>query len=1246
MTEPQPPESEPGTEASPAWTLVGIGASAGGLAAVRNFFKQMPSEPGLPFVVVMHLSPDYESHLSEILQPHCSMPVLQVAETVALEPNHVYVIPPGANLESVDTHLRLSEMEPRPNLRTPIDHFFRTMTATHDGNCVGVVLSGTGSDGTLGLRRIRESGGMTLVQDPDEADYDGMPRNAIADGMVDLVLPVADMPEHILNFANTKPRVDLPVQETEAETEEEDNDRVLQKIFAQVSARTGHDFTRYKRTTILRRLQRRMQLHRTETLNDYLQLLRNDRDEVKMLFDDMLITVTEFFRDPKVFEHLQEQVIPQLFEGKTAQDRLRVWSVGCSTGEEAYSLAMLLMEEAGRRDEPPSLQVFSTDLHGPSLTRAREGVYPESIASAVSPERLKRFFVKENDNYRVKQDLREIIVFAPHNLLKDPPFSHLNLIICRNLMIYFQRDLQEDVATLFHYALEPHGLLVLGTSETTAPSELFVNTDSSFGVYRRNGAPSRELQLPVFPFTAHRKPRSENEGDESAGQTPQAISGYGELHSVMVERYAPPSILLSGDHEVVHYSQHAGRYLKIPGCEPTHDVFKIILAPLRNELRSGLHLAEQRGEAIRCKPVRLILDGQACRVVLRVRSATDSETSGFYLVIFDEYPADGEQAEPVDEQRSSTVAELEAELAFTQQRLQTVVNQNEIGQEEMQASNEELQSTNEELRSTLEELETSKEELQSMNEELTTVNQENRHRVEELSQITSDLENLLAATDIATLFLDRELRITWYSPQLSEVFNIRHTDKGRPVSDLTHRLTEARFHEDARRVLDKVQPLEREVSSDADRHYLLRTLPYRGKDESVEGVVITLIDITERKRVEQQLRQAHDQLEKRVIERTKQLEDQKGRLQHLARELAAAENRERKRLAAILHDELQQYLVALNMYLNLLHKQPHSQETTEAVSKCIELSKEAMRSSRNLTHELRPPVLYEDGLVPALRWLCKQMAEQHDMQVGLDADAFQATLDEDVRAMLFESVREMLLNIMKHAGVNRAEITIPQPDESLCIRVCDKGEGFDVGAAEQEESGSGLGLFSIRERLETLGGTMTIESSPGAGTAVTIRVPMAIAADTGTPSQPQLLHESTTSKTPSLQTRPTDKSAPSILVVDDNEIVRQGLIMLLDVEAEVKVVGEAIDGVQAVEAVERLQPDVVLMDVNMPKLNGIEATRQIRERWPAVRVVGLSVQDDHATARSMRDAGADAFVSKNDSAQNMLRAILNADAQD
>lgn len=441
--------------------VVGIGTSAGGLDALKQFFSQMSASPGVAFVIVMHLSPEHESHLAELLQPHSKLPVTQITETTLIESDRVYVIPPNANLDAIDTHLRLSELEANRRERAPINHFFYTLAAMHDGRAIGVILSGTGSDGTLGLRRIKDNGGVVIVQSPEDAQYDGMPRSAIETGMVDLVMPVEEMPAEIVRLADLAP---ISLVAGDPDAEDVDEDRILIKILTQVRARTGHDFTQYKRSTITRRIKRRMQLRHLEKIEAYLDLIRDDREESIALFDDLLITVTEFFRDPEVFDRLQKDVLPGLFEKNRAHKRLRVWSVGCSTGEEAYSIAMILLEEAGRHEDPPQLQVFASDLHSNALSRAREGVYPAEIASNVSSERLARFFIKENGHYRVRREVRELVVFAPHNLLRDPPFSHLDMIVCRNLLIYLQRDIQQDVMSLFHYALEPEGMLVLGPS--------------------------------------------------------------------------------------------------------------------------------------------------------------------------------------------------------------------------------------------------------------------------------------------------------------------------------------------------------------------------------------------------------------------------------------------------------------------------------------------------------------------------------------------------------------------------------------------------------------------------------------------------------------------------------------------------------------------------------------------------------------------------------------------------------------
>jgi two-component system CheB/CheR fusion protein len=837
--------------------VVGIGASAGGLAALRKFFSRVPEDTGLAFVVVVHLAPDHESHLAEVLQPAAKLPVQQVTQTVPIEADHVYLIPPNANLNAIDTHLRLSKLEKRREARAPIDHFFRTLARTHDGDAIGVVLTGTGSDGALGIKEIKAQGGLTIAQDPNDAEYDGMPQSAIATSFVDLVLPLQDIPTAILRYSRTEPQLEISAENDEVADEQR---HLLQKLFALIQARTGRDFTRYKRSTILRRVTRRMQMRQVEELGGYFALLRSEPDEVTALAEDVLITVTNFFRDDGVFEKLAQDVIPQIFANKSRDDEVRVWAVGCATGEEAYSLAILLLEEAARREDAPRLQVFATDMHEASLLRAREGLYSSDIEADVSEERLRRFFQAENGIYRIRKEVREIVIFAPHNLLADPPFSRLDLITCRNLLIYLQREAQREVVDLFHYALRSGGFLVTGTSEAIEPSELFVAESKKECTYRRRDVPTPEPRLPVFPISHAPTPR----GDGKPSQGREHLS-YGEMHARLVEQFAPPSLLVSPNDTVAHLSEKAGRYLVHPGGEPTMNVFKLVRDEFQVELRAGLSEA-RRGQPIRSMPIPIRLDGSTHSVVLDIRPSQDPRNADFAIVIFDEADAGfaattapvADAATPLNQ--AGRERELETELTLLRQRLQSLIEEYDTGQEEMRASNEELQSANEELRSTLEELETSREELHSMNEELQTVNQENRHKVEELAQLSGDLQNFLAATDIATLFLDRELRILRFTPKVADLFRIRVADRSRPLSDLRHKLGYDELESDARQVLAKLIPIEREIEDEESRWYLTRMLPYRSTQDRIDGVVITFVDITARKRAEEALRRSEQRL--------------------------------------------------------------------------------------------------------------------------------------------------------------------------------------------------------------------------------------------------------------------------------------------------------------------------------------------------------------------------------------------------
>ncbi|MBK1705875.1 CheR family methyltransferase [Halochromatium glycolicum] len=673
-----------------------------------------------------------------------------------------------------------------------------------------------------------------------------MPRSAIASGLVDLILPVAQMPEQILRVIRTQPSVAV-VDELAEQAQRER--KVLQALFGQVRARTGQDFSRYKPATVLRRIRRRMQLNHIEDLERYLERLRHDPGEVRALGNELLITVTHFFRDGETFEHIQDQVIPALFADKDAGDSIRVWSVGCATGEEAYSLAMLLLEQAGRLEAAPKLEVFASDVHDGSLARAREGLYPDSIAGYVSGERLRRFFFFNEDGfYRVHPQLREIVIFASHNLLKDPPFSHLDLIVCRNLLIYLQRETQEKFIELFHYALNPNGWLWLGPAETIDRAGLFEVEDKRHALHKRRNVPAPEPSLPVFPNTW----RTTLADGQDGGRSAEPASSYGLLHQRMVERFAPPSVLVDQDLKVVHCSEHAGRYLHVPGGEPSANLFKLIREALRVELQAALHRGRERGQPQRTAPVALELDGEPRQVLMQVRPSQDPALGGLSLVIFDELPAG--QAPSALEPPAEPAEGDAAELARTRARLRAVIEQYEASQEEMKGSNEELQSANEELRSTMEELETSKEELQSMNEELQMVNQENRHKVAELTQLSSDLNNLMAASDIATLFLDRQLHIVRVTPRAGELFNIRACDRGRPLTDLHRLVAYEQLEEDARTVLERLTPVQREIPGQNGTWFLTRVLPYRSTSDQIQGVVITLVDITEHKQAELALR--------------------------------------------------------------------------------------------------------------------------------------------------------------------------------------------------------------------------------------------------------------------------------------------------------------------------------------------------------------------------------------------------------
>lgn len=834
--------------------IVGIGASAGGMRALQAFLDGLPERTGLAFVVVMHLSPEHESTLAERLQSHTSMPCVQVHGRTLIEPDHVYVIPPALALSVVDGHLDVAPFSEPLGRRASIDLFLRTLADIHpDG--VAVLLSGTGADGTLGLRRLKERGGLVFVQDPADAEFDGMPRSALATGLVDVVLPAAELGGRLAKLVSSGP----PALGGSGYVLTPEDDDALVRVMSALRVRTGHDFADYKQTTVLRRIARRLQVHGLGSLTAYADHLGEQPVEARALLKDLLISVTNFFRDADAFAALERDVIPGLFKGKGLGDTVRVWSVGAATGEEAYSLAIVLAEHAARLDAPPAFQVFATDVSDESLAFAREALYPDTIVADVSEARLERFFVREGGFYRVRAALRERVLFASHNVLKDPPFSRLDLIACRNLLIYIDRGLQQRVFEAFHYALRPGGALFLGSAESPEGStNLFTSIRKKQRLFARREVPAGGARVPTFPLALPLPPNAgvPRPPDARAARAPRS-AGDPPPPPNLFDAFSPPSVIVDAQHGIVYLSEGAGRYLLHAGGTPTKNLVKLVREELRVDLLTGLQEAFSAGRPWGSRSIAVRIDGEPCHVHVLVRPGNEEAgTGGLALVVFSDVEAAGEA--PAGDGAAAGPSErvLEEEAARMRLRLRTTIEEYETSNEELKAANEELQSVNEEFKSALEELETSKEELQSVNEELHTVNQELKTNVEDLARANGDLQNLMAATDIGTLFLDRSLCVKRFTPAVLDLFNVIPADQGRPLAHVTHRLRYPELQADAAAVLATLVPIAREVESEAGRWYLARVRPYRTADDHIDGVVLTFVDLTERKLAEEELRES------------------------------------------------------------------------------------------------------------------------------------------------------------------------------------------------------------------------------------------------------------------------------------------------------------------------------------------------------------------------------------------------------
>ncbi|WP_343715073.1 CheR family methyltransferase [Inquilinus sp.] len=827
-----------------------MGASAGGLEAFERFFLHMPADTGLAFVLVPHLDAHHKSAMAELVGRFTRMPVVQIEDGMTIATDCIHIIPPNTTLTMRGDAFQIET--PRSHAST-IDSFFRSVAEQHGETAAGIILSGSGSDGSVGLKAIKEGGGLTMAQAGETSRYDSMPRSAIATGLVDFVLPVEEMPAQLVQYARTLSRLKregtTPVrQETR---------RHLVKIFTLLRASTGHDFSQYKNNTFIRRVHRRMQVMQMTSLADYVELLRKDAVEVEALFRDLLIGVTHFFRDAKAFEVLEREVIPKLMEEKGPDDQVRVWVPGCATGEEAYSIAILLRERMIESDVALKVQIFATDIDDHALTVARNGVYPDTIARDISPERLERYFVKDAGNYRVIKEIREMCIFSVHNVIKDAPFSKLDLISCRNLLIYLDATLQNRVLLLFHFALRQRGYLFLGPSENiTQHPKLFAKIDSRQRLFKAR-AVEAERPTVEFPLTTSIY-RNHMELERPAGALPIVKDTISRRAQRVVDGYAPACFVVDEHYEILHFSGRTGRYLQPSPGVASLNLFSIVEASLRPDLRTVIHQAFASGQRTLRENVSLPVDGgfQAINLIAEPLAVTETDQK-LCVVIVQEVGTLKQLGitrpeAASDVQKDEIIRHLESELIATRERLQTTIEELETSNEEMKSSNEEFQSVNEELQSTNEELETSKEELQSVNEELETVYAELNSKIESLDRAISDRKNLLESTQIATLFLDNNLRVRSFTPAITEIFHLIESGYGRPITDIVSRLSYEALSRDVSRVLRTLTRLEQEVAlADGSASYIMRILPYRSVDNVINGVVITFIDITERKRSEE-----------------------------------------------------------------------------------------------------------------------------------------------------------------------------------------------------------------------------------------------------------------------------------------------------------------------------------------------------------------------------------------------------------
>ncbi len=841
--------SYPKTSSARDFFVIGIGASAGGLEALKSFFENMPEDNGMAYVIIQHLSPDYKSLMAELLSKHTKMQVNRVADGMSVASNQIYLIPPKKNMHIYKGKLYLTKQPPRSTLNLPIDIFFRSLAEDMENRSVGIILSGTGSDGTLGIRAIKGAGGMVMVQDETTAKFDGMPRSAIYTGLVDYILPPEKMPGQLLRF------IQHPFIVKKMESESTDD---LSKILSIIKHQTGFDFSFYKLPTIIRRVERRIGINQKDSIEDYVTMLESSPKEAETLSKELLIGVTKFFRDREAFDILKEKVIPEIFEGKNPYDTIRVWSVGCSTGEEAYSLAILLNEYSEQIGKPLNIQVFATDIDRESIEYAGGGMYPASIITDIEEDTLKKYFSKRGDYYKINDNIRRMVVFASHNITRDPPFSKIDFISCRNLLIYFKPSMQKRAISIFRFALNDNGYLFLGSSESIGElTSYFLNVSNKWKIFKCLVAQKPRIIGDIYPHLSNQLVMGRDKKDDFMPVLSESDDLLTQLGLELFNEFMPPAVIINDNMELLYVFKNAHKYLRINPGKVNLNILSLIVPELNSIVSTAIHKAVKSNKQIEYEEVSTGSEDDSEKINLVVRPYKYKNNKSYMLVIFQKPEKTGFVPDALwfegNGASNQRLKDLEQELQYTRENLQATI-------EELETSNEELQATNEELIASNEELQSANEELQSLNEELYTVNSEYQNKIEELTELNNDINNWLSASNIGSIFLDLQLRLRKFTPLAQKAVNVIDNDIGRSIKHLSYNFKYDDFFDKIDAVAQSLISIETEVQNVDGMWFLLKIIPYRTIQNAVKGVAITFIDITEIKLLEDKLAMERDLL--------------------------------------------------------------------------------------------------------------------------------------------------------------------------------------------------------------------------------------------------------------------------------------------------------------------------------------------------------------------------------------------------